>query len=450
MKVLILCDFFEPVRIMGANRPTEFAKCFKKLGYEVDVVTLWNESTPHDDNFSFPSVTRIDISKDKRFRRFNRLNKFLRKVEGKAGGKPSADVSAAPVKKPSGFKTKIKNIIKYFGVRFENKLRIIYGKAGSKAMYSVCKDHLDEYDFVYTTFGDFSPVLCGEIIKKKHPNVKVISEFRDAVYYKMFIKGHKRFYKYFIYKHCKLSDIIIFCSQGYLDDSILPKNYGGKIAIIENGFMEYVESPKDLGDKLSFLYSGSYFKARHLYSLLDSIKKLEEKRKKEQEAAKKAEAERKKKAKEKKKKKEKEKVVEKPKATVTASLKGPKCMPLEGEVISRYGLQEHPVLHIATRNLGIEIRGKRGKMVKAAAPGTVVMVSEIDGRGPSVIIEHEGGTYSVYGHLRSIRVQEGKEVQKCEEIGEVGDIASLNGIKLYFQVSEGTQTVDPLEWLKQK
>ena len=65
---------------------------------------------------------------------------------------------------------------------------------------------------------------------------------------------------------------------------------------------------------------------------------------------------------------------------------------------------------------------------------------------PSVIIEHEGGTYSVYGHLRSIRVQEGKEVRNCEEIGEAGDIASLNGIKLYFQVSEGTQTVDPLQW----
>ena len=56
----------------------------------------------------------------------------------------------------------------------------------------------------------------------------------------------------------------------------------------------------------------------------------------------------------------------------------------------------------------------------------------------------------MYGRLRSIRVQGGKVVQKCEEIGEVGDIASLNGIKLYFQVSEGTQTVDPLEWLKQK
>ena len=189
---------------------------------------------------------------------------------------------------------------------------------------------------------------------------------------------------------------------------------------------------------------------RNQKTMLALIKKLEEKRKKELAAAKKAEAERKAKKAKEKKKKAKEKVVEKPKPTVTTTLKGPKCMPLEGEVISRYGLQEHPVLHIATRNLGIEIRGKRGKMVKAAAPGTVVMVSEIDGRGPSVIIEHEGGTYSVYGHLRSIRVQEGKVVQKCEEIGEVGDIASLNGIKLYFQVSEGTQTVDPLQWLKEK
>ena len=184
---------------------------------------------------------------------------------------------------------------------------------------------------------------------------------------------------------------------------------------------------------------------RNQKTMLALIKKLEEKRKKEIEAAKKAEAERKK-AKGKKAKKE----VTKPKATVASTVKGPKCMPLEGEIISQYGLQEHPVLHIATRNLGIEIRGKRGGAVRAAAAGTVAMVAEIDGRGPSVIIEHEGGTYSVYGHMRSIRVQEGKEVRNCEEICEAADIASLNGIKLYFQVSEGTQTVDPLQWLKQK
>jgi len=188
-------------------------------------------------------------------------------------------------------------------------------------------------------------------------------------------------------------------------------------------------------------------------TMLALIKKLEEKRKKEIEQAKKDEAARKAKEKADKGKKKDTKApakkVEKPKVTVAESVKGPKCTPLKGNIISQYGLQEHPVLHIMTRNLGVEIRGKRGEAVRAAAAGSVVMVGEIDGRGPSVIIEHAGGTYSVYGHLKSIRVQEGKEVRNCEEIGEVGDVASLNGIILYFQVSEGTQTVDPLQWLKQ-
>ncbi|MCQ2122763.1 MAG: peptidoglycan DD-metalloendopeptidase family protein [Fibrobacter sp.] len=189
-------------------------------------------------------------------------------------------------------------------------------------------------------------------------------------------------------------------------------------------------------------------------TMLALIKKLEERRKKEIEEAKKAEAARK--AREKAAKEKGKKLpppppkVTKPKVTVAESVKGPKCTPLEGDIISQYGLQEHPVLHIMTRNLGVEIRGKRGASVRAAAAGSVVMVGEIDGRGPSVIIEHAGGTYSVYGHMKSIRVQEGKEVRNCEEIGEVGDVASLNGIKLYFQVSEGTQTIDPLQWLKTK
>ena len=202
---------------------------------------------------------------------------------------------------------------------------------------------------------------------------------------------------------------------------------------------------------------------RNQRTMLALIKRLEERRKREIEEAKKAEAARlaalKKKEKAAEKKREEEKIREAEKArqaeaakkTVQAQpFKGPKCMPLDGPIISEYGLQEHPVLHIMTRNLGVEIRGKRGGHVRAAAAGTVAMVAEIDGRGPSVIIEHEDGTYTVYGHMKAIHVQEGKSVKKCEEIGEVGDIASLNGIKLYFQVSEGTQTVDPLQWLKQR
>lgn len=188
---------------------------------------------------------------------------------------------------------------------------------------------------------------------------------------------------------------------------------------------------------------------RNQKTMILLIKRLEEKRKKEL-----AEAKRIAEAKKKKTKKTKEeKLIEKkksPSLVLDKALIGPKTKPMEGAIISNYGLQEHPVLHIMTRNLGVEIRGRRGGKVKAAAKGKVVMASEIDGRGPSIIIEHEGGFYSVYGHLNAIRVHEGDEVRNGEEIGEVGDIASLNGFKLYFQVSLGTQTIDPLQWLNEK
>lgn len=181
---------------------------------------------------------------------------------------------------------------------------------------------------------------------------------------------------------------------------------------------------------------------RNQKMMLSLIRQLEKKRERELAQAKKA------KQKTKKSDKSGKKQVKLPKEPVKPV--GPKCMPLNGSVISEYGMHEHPVLHIMTRNLGAEIRGKKGEKVKAAAAGTVAMVTEIDGRGPTVILEHEGGVYSVYGHMSAIRVKEGDKVKNCQDIGTVGDIGSLNGIKLYFQVSEGTDTVDPLQWLRRK
>ena len=181
---------------------------------------------------------------------------------------------------------------------------------------------------------------------------------------------------------------------------------------------------------------------RNQKTILSLIRQLEKKRASEIAQAKKA------KQKKKKLDKSSKPLVKLPKEPVKPI--GPKCMPLDGSVISEYGMHEHPVLHIMTRNLGVEIRGKKGAKIKSAAAGTVAMVTEIDGRGPSVIVEHEGGVYSVYGHMSAIRVKEGDKFKNCQDLGTVGDIGSLNGIKLYFQVSEGTETVDPLRWLRTK
>jgi len=127
---------------------------------------------------------------------------------------------------------------------------------------------------------------------------------------------------------------------------------------------------------------------------------------------------------------------------------GPKCTPLNGYIISDYGHHVNRDLNIKIMHLGTEIRGQKGEGVKAAAAGTVVMVGNLPGHGPSVILDHKGSYYSVYGHLATIKVKEGENVRNCQEIGTVGNAESTNGYKLFFQVYKGTQTQDPMRWLK--
>jgi septal ring factor EnvC (AmiA/AmiB activator) len=126
---------------------------------------------------------------------------------------------------------------------------------------------------------------------------------------------------------------------------------------------------------------------------------------------------------------------------------GPKCVPLKGELISEFGMHEHPILRTLTRNLGIEIRATRGAPVKVAAAGSVIKVASMGGRGTAVIVQH-GDVFTVYGHLRNIMVREGQALRYCQVIGEASDDDSMNGPKLYFQVSQAGRAIDPQEWLR--
>ncbi|GHV13530.1 peptidase M23 [Fibrobacterales bacterium] len=127
---------------------------------------------------------------------------------------------------------------------------------------------------------------------------------------------------------------------------------------------------------------------------------------------------------------------------------GPKCTPLKGEIISDYGYHINRDLDIKIMHLGTEIRGKKNDPIKAAAAGEVVMVGVVPGHGNSVIIDHAGSYYTVYGHLSAITVRDGEKVKNCQDIGVVGNVESTNGYKLFFQVYRGTQTQDPMEWLR--
>ena len=120
------------------------------------------------------------------------------------------------------------------------------------------------------------------------------------------------------------------------------------------------------------------------------------------------------------------------------------CWPVQGMVLSRFGLEKNPVLGTVTRNLGIEISGKPEQSVVSAASGRVAAVTQLPGRGTTVILEHPGGYFSIYGQLSRVRVSEGQAVAAC---AEVGTLAPLLPPRVYFEYRHNLKAEDPLEWL---
>lgn len=120
------------------------------------------------------------------------------------------------------------------------------------------------------------------------------------------------------------------------------------------------------------------------------------------------------------------------------------CLPVEGEVVSRYGLQYHSTLKTTTKNLGIEIQGKPGATVRAAVSGEVALITRIPGYGMGVIMDNGSDYFTIYANLAGIKVRLGEKVKTCEDIASVSSDPS----RVYFEVRKGTRTLDPVQWLR--
>lgn len=123
------------------------------------------------------------------------------------------------------------------------------------------------------------------------------------------------------------------------------------------------------------------------------------------------------------------------------------CWPVKGRILSRFGLQKNAVLGTTTRNLGIEVAASQGQPVVSASGGRVAAVLHLPGRGTTVVVEHPGGYFTLYGHLSKVLVREGASVSSCKQIGLAGSEESNDGAKLYFELRKGLSALDPLEWL---
>jgi murein hydrolase activator len=122
--------------------------------------------------------------------------------------------------------------------------------------------------------------------------------------------------------------------------------------------------------------------------------------------------------------------------------------PVDGTFLYDFG-KEQRANNTAVRWNGIGIAAAAGTPVKAVAAGTVLEVSRFGTYGLTIIVEHGGGDYSVYGSLARADVQKGSTIAKGQQIGTVGVSDPEMGAHLHFEIRKGGPAVDPKTWLRQ-
>lgn len=118
-------------------------------------------------------------------------------------------------------------------------------------------------------------------------------------------------------------------------------------------------------------------------------------------------------------------------------------MPVNGKITSPYGERIHPVYGGDNFHSGEDIAASEGTSVYAALDGTVTDVGKGEKSGNYVKILHEGGTETLYCHLRNANVTKGIAVRRGDIIGFVGQTGLATGPHLHFEVKINGEKVDP-------
>jgi septal ring factor EnvC (AmiA/AmiB activator) len=123
--------------------------------------------------------------------------------------------------------------------------------------------------------------------------------------------------------------------------------------------------------------------------------------------------------------------------------------PVDGPLVYTYG-RAVQANNTAIRWNGVGIRAAVGTPVLSVAPGKVVSVRQMGTYGLTVIVEHGGGDYSIYGSLARADVREGQTIGKGQSVGGVGISDPELPPHLHFEIRHGGPAMDPVTWLRQK
>jgi len=123
-------------------------------------------------------------------------------------------------------------------------------------------------------------------------------------------------------------------------------------------------------------------------------------------------------------------------------LRGQFKWPVSGNILHRYNSSKKGDL----RWQGVVLDAKAGTVVKGLHYGRVVFADYMRGYGLLVIIDHEDGYMTLYGHNQSLFVELGDWITPEDQIALVGNSGGLGETGLYFEVRQNGNPINPNRW----
>ena len=119
--------------------------------------------------------------------------------------------------------------------------------------------------------------------------------------------------------------------------------------------------------------------------------------------------------------------------------------PCRGKLTSYFGYRN--IFGSRSYHSGIDIAGAYGTPIKAADGGKVTFAGTKGAYGKLVIITHDNGTQTYYGHNSSLTVSAGQRVYKGQVIAKMGSTGRSTGNHCHFEVRIRGSSVNPLNYL---
>ncbi len=117
--------------------------------------------------------------------------------------------------------------------------------------------------------------------------------------------------------------------------------------------------------------------------------------------------------------------------------------PVRGKVITSYGKGN------GKSSDGLDIAVPSGTPVKAAENGVVIYAGDgLKEFGNTVLVRHDDGLVTVYGHASELKVKRGQTVKRGQDIALSGMTGSTESPKLHFEVRKNSSPVDPSTFLE--